>query len=68
MQRRTRLNILLVLGIAVTLVFVSISCTQKRKPTVAEAEKVHRRHRDSSGGPFREGRAGPMGAGELHHG
>ena len=39
MQRRTRLNILLVLSITVMLVFVSIACNTTSKPTVAEAEK-----------------------------
>ena len=39
MQRRTHLNILLVLSIAVTLVFVSLACNTTPKPTREEAEK-----------------------------
>jgi len=39
MQRRTYSDILLVLSIAATVVFASISCTKTSKPTGAEAEK-----------------------------
>ena len=38
MQRLTRLNFVLVLGITIMLVLASVSCNSKSKPTVAEAE------------------------------